>query len=161
MKLIVAVSSDWGIGKDNGLLFSIPQDMKFFRETTLNKRVVLGRKNLMRFPNGKPLKNRENIVLTKDTKFECEGALVFHSIDEFLEYDKCDENTFVIGGESIYRQLLPYCDTCFVTKVYESVPCDRFMVNLDESDEWELASETEKIEDNGHIINFLTYKRVK
>ena len=161
MKLIVAVSSDWGIGKDNKLLFSIPRDMKFFRETTTGKRVVLGRNNLESFPGGRPLKNRENIIFTRDRNFSCENAVIVHSVDEFLEYDKGNENTFVIGGEQIYRQLLPYCDTCYVTKVFESVPCDKFMVNLDESDEWEITEESEKIEDNGHIISFVTYKRIK
>ncbi len=159
MKLIVAVSENWGIGKDNNLLFNIPKDMKFFRETTLNKTVVLGRKNLESFPNQKPLKNRENIVITRNRDFVLEGAKIFHSIPEFLEYNYDDENTYVIGGESIYRQLLPYCDTCLVTKVNKTVPCDKFMVNLDEESDWELKEESEEIEDNGYILKFLKYER--
>ena len=159
MKLIVAVSENWGIGKDNDLLFSIPKDMKFFRETTMGKTVILGRKNLESFPGAKPLPKRPNIILTRDKNFKVEGATVVNSIDELLamEFDKDD--AFVIGGEEIYRQLLPYCDKCFITKVKETADADKFMVNLDEDGEWKLTSESEEIEDNGHIITFCTYER--
>ncbi len=159
MKLIAAVSENWGIGKDNDLLFSIPKDMKFFRETTMGKTVILGRKNLESFPGQKPLPKRPNIILTRDKNFSVEGATVVNSIDELLamEFDKDD--AFVIGGEEIYRQLLPYCDQCFITKVKETADADKFMVNLDEDADWELTSESEEIEDNGHIITFCTYER--
>jgi len=159
MKLIAAVSENWGIGKDNDLLFSIPKDMKFFRETTMGKTVILGRKNLESFPGAKPLPKRPNIILTRDKNFAVDGATVVNSIDELLamEFDKDD--AFVIGGEEIYRKLLPYCDKCFITKVKETVDADKFMVNLDEDAEWELTAESEEIEDNGHIITFCTYER--
>ncbi len=159
MKLIVAVSENWGIGKDNKLLFSIPKDMKFFRETTTGKVVVLGRKNLESFPGGKPLKNRVNIVLTRNPDFQCDGAVVCSDISSIDSLGYADEDIFVIGGAEIYRRLLDKCDVCYVTKVYSTVPADKFMVNLDESDEWEIIQESEKIEDNGHIIQFVTYKR--
>lgn len=161
MKLIVAVSENWGIGKDGGLLFSIPKDMKFFRETTMGKTVILGRKNLESFPGAKPLPKRTNIILTKNKDFTAEGAIVCTSIDEVLElpYDKDD--MFVIGGEEIYRQMLPYCDVCYVTKVKETADADRFMVNLDLLPEWEITHQSEEIEDNGHIITFCTYERKK
>ncbi len=159
MKLIVAVSENWGIGKDNNLLFSIPKDMKFFRETTTGKVVILGRKNLESFPGGKPLKNRTNIVLTRNADFECEGAVVCTDINKIAELGYNDEEIFVIGGAEIYKQLLDKCDTCYVTKVFETVPADKFMVNLDESNDWIITNESEKIEDNGHIIQFVTYKR--
>ena len=159
MKLIAAVSENWGIGKDNDLLFSIPKDMKFFRETTMGKTVILGRKNLESFPGAKPLPKRPNIILTRDKNFKVEGATFVNSIDELLamEFDKDD--AFVIGGEEIYRQLLPYCDKCFITKVKETADADKFMVNLDEDADWKLTSESEEIEDNGHIITFCTYER--
>ena len=159
MKLIAAVSENWGIGKDNDLLFSIPKDMKFFRETTMGKTVILGRKNLESFPGAKPLPKRPNIILTRDKNFKVEGATVVNSIDELLamEFDKDD--AFVIGGEEIYRQLLPYCDQCFIAKVKETADADKFMVNLDEDADWKLTSESEEIEDNGHIITFCTYER--
>lgn len=160
MKLIVAVSENWGIGKDGGLLFNIPKDMKFFRETTTGKVVILGRKNLESFPGGKPLKNRENIILTKNPDFECEGAVVCSSIDEVLRLPYKKEDMFVIGGAEIYKQMLEFCDTCYVTKVNKTVPADKFMVNLDERKDWEMTECSEEIEDNGHIIKFCTYKRV-
>ena len=159
MNLIAAVSENWGIGKNNGLLFNIPKDMRFFRETTMGKTVILGRKNLESFPGGRPLKNRTNVVLTHDKGFFREGVLTANSIDELLQMPCVDKDSFVIGGASVYRQLLPYCDTCYITKVFEKPDCDRFMVNLDESDEWELAEESKKIEDNGHLISFCTYKK--
>lgn len=161
MKLIAAVSENWGIGKDNKLLFDIPEDMRFFRKTTMGKTVIMGRKNLESFPNGKPLKNRRNIVLTKDKNFRIEGAESAGSIEELLSLEGVKEDAFVIGGESVYKQLLPYCDLCYITKVHETADCDRFMVNLDKSEDWELVSESEKIEDNGHIISFCTYARAK
>ena len=159
MKLIVAVSENWGIGKDNDLLFSIPQDMKFFRETTMGKTVILGRKNLESFPGKKPLPKRTNIILTRDNTFSCEGAVICHSVSEVLAHSEVTEDAFVIGGEEIYRQFLPYCDTCYVTKVMETVPADKFMVNLDELSEWKLCDESEEIEDNGHKIKFCKYVR--
>lgn len=161
MKLIVAVSQNWGIGKDHKLLFDIPKDMRYFREMTTGKTVIMGRKNLESFPGGRPLKNRTNVVLSRSGGFSCDGAITVGSIDELLALDCVWEDAFVIGGESIYRQLLDYCDTCYVTKVFEEPPCDRYMVDLDESDEWELASESEKTEDNGHILSFCIYKRTK
>ena len=159
MKLIVAVSENWGIGKNNELLFNIPKDMKFFRETTMGKTVILGRKNLESFPNAKPLPKRPNIILTRDKNFVCDGATVVHSIDELLAMDIDFADAFVIGGEEIYRQLLPYCDLCYVTKVKESVPADKFMVNLDELSEWKLTQESDEIEDYGHTLTFCTYER--
>ena len=161
MKLIVAVSQNWGIGKDGDLLFSIPKDMKFFRETTMGKTVILGRKNLESFPGKKPLPKRPNIILTRDKSFTCEGATVVNSIDELLALPVDFEDAFVIGGEEIYRQLLGYCNICYVTKVKETADADKFMVNLDELCQWELKEESEEIEDNGHIITFCTYERKK
>lgn len=159
MKLIAAVSENWGIGKDNDLLFSIPKDMKFFRETTMGKTVILGRKNLESFPGAKPLPKRPNIILTRDKNFAVDGATVVNSIDELLAMEFEKDDAFVIGGEEIYRQLLPYCDKCFITKVKETADADKFMVNLDEDADWKLTSESEEIEDNGHIITFCTYER--
>lgn len=161
MKLIVAVSENWGIGKNNDLLFNIPKDMKFFRETTMGKVVVLGRKNLETFPGAKPLPKRTNIIITRNPEYKCDGAVVVNSIEQVLTLGYEDEELFVIGGEEIYRQMLKYCDTCYVTKVKEFADADRFMVNLDESDEWVLAEAGEETEDNGHIIQFCRYERVK
>ena len=118
MNLIVAVDSNWAIGKENKLLVSIPQDMKFFRETTKGKVVAMGRKTLESFPGGQPLKNRVNVVLTTDKNYKVKDTVIVHTIEEMLdELKKYDsEDIFVIGGESIYRQLLPYCTKAYITK---------------------------------------------
>ena len=117
MNLIVAADKNWGIGKDNKLLVSIPSDMKFFRQETMGKVVVMGRKTLESFPNGLPLKNRTNVVLTSDKNYQVKDAVIVHSIDEVLEelkkYD--DDEIYVIGGGKVYEELLPYCDVALVT----------------------------------------------
>ncbi len=160
MKLIVAVSENWGIGKDNDLLFSIPTDMKFFRETTKGHTVVMGRKTLESFPGGKPLKNRLNIVLSKNLP-QGEGYTVVRGVDELMEVLKgIDDEVFIIGGASVYKLLLPYADTALVTKVSAVVPADSFMPNLDEDDNWILENKSEPVSENGVEFSFCTYKRV-
>lgn len=146
MKLIVAVDNNWGIGKDNKLLVSIPADMKFFRQETMNKVVVMGRKTLESFPNGLPLKNRTNIVLTRDTSYQVKDAILVHSVEELLEELKkySRDDIYVIGGDSIYKQLLPYCDTAHVTKIDYSYEADSFFPNLDEMEEWQVAASSEE-----------------
>ena len=138
MNLIVAVDKNWAIGNDNKLLVSIPQDMKFFRETTMGKVVVMGRKTLESFPGGQPLKKRTNIVLTRDKNYQVKDAIVVNTVDELLQelkkYD--EEEIYVIGGESIYRQMLPYCKVAHVTKINHAYEADTYFPNLDEKDEW-------------------------
>ncbi len=146
MNLIVAVDKNWAIGKDNKLLVSIPDDMKFFRETTSGKVVVMGRKTLESFPNGKPLKNRVNIVLTRDENYQVKDAIVVHSKEE-LDKELAKYNSddiFVIGGESIYRMLLDDCSTAFVTYIDYAYDADTFFPNLDVKPEWKLAEESEE-----------------
>ena len=119
MKLIAAVDRNWGIGLNNKLLISIPEDMKFFRSTTMGNVVVMGRKTLESFPNAKPLKDRINIVLTRDKNYKVEGATVCNTKEEVLkEIAKYDtNNVYIIGGESIYRLFEPECDTALVTRL--------------------------------------------
>ena len=128
MNLIVAVDKNWAIGNDNKLLVSIPQDMKFFRETTMGKVVVMGRKTLESFPGGQPLKKRTNIVLTRDKNYQVKDAIVVNTVDELLQelkkYD--EEEIYVIGGESIYRQMLPYCKVAHVTKINHAYEADTY-----------------------------------
>ena len=133
MNIIVAVDKNWAIGKENKLLVSIPADMKFFRSTTTGKVVVMGRKTLESFPNGLPLKNRTNIVLTKDKNYKVKDAIIVHSIEEALEELKkyASEDVYVIGGDSIYAQMLPYCDTAHVTKIDFGYEADAWFPNLD------------------------------
>ena len=146
MNIIVAVDRNWAIGKDNKLLVSIPDDMKFFRETTTGKVVVMGRKTLESFPNGKPLKNRVNIVLTRDMNYQVKDAIVVHSKEE-LDKELANYNSddvFVIGGESIYRLMLDDCRVAFVTYVDYSYDADTYFPNLDEKSEWKLVDESEE-----------------
>lgn len=146
MNLIVAVDENWAIGKDNKLLVSIPSDMKFFRETTMGKVVVMGRKTLESFPNGLPLKNRTNIVLTRDLHYRAKGAILVHSVPELLtkleEYDS--EDIYVIGGSSVYKELLPFCDVAHVTKIGHAYEADTYFPDLDEMEEWEITGESEE-----------------
>ena len=146
MNLIVAVDKNWAIGCNNRLLVSIPSDMKFFRETTMGKVVVMGRKTLESFPGGQPLKNRTNIVITSDSDYKVKDAIVVPSIEaavgELKKYE--EEDIFVIGGESIYRQMLPYCKTAYVTKIDHAYDADTFFPNLDEMEDWKLTGVTEE-----------------
>lgn len=163
MNLIVAVDKNWAIGKGNKLLVSIPADMKFFRETTVGKVVVMGRKTLETFPGGQPLKKRTNIVLTKDKNFAVKDATVVHSIEALLEelkqYD--DEEIYVIGGESIYRQLLPYCNLAHVTKINHAYEADTYFPNLDEDKEWEVTGISDEQTYFNLEYEFVKYERVK
>ena len=146
MNLIVAVDENWAIGKDNKLLVSIPSDMKFFRETTTGMVVVMGRKTLESFPNGLPLKNRTNIVLTRNRDYQVKDAIVVHSVPELLvKLDKySSEDVYVIGGDSVYQELLPYCDVAHVTKINHVYAADSWFPNLDETGEWEITGESEE-----------------
>ena len=141
MNIIVAVDKNWAIGKNNKIMWSIPADMRFFREKTTGHVVVMGRKTLESFPNGLPLKQRTNIVLSRDKNYQVKGTLVMHTTEELLEHLKgyAPEEIFIIGGESIYRQFLPYCDTAYVTKIDHAYDADTHFPNLDEMPEWEMT----------------------
>ncbi|MFR9145208.1 MAG: dihydrofolate reductase [Mediterraneibacter sp.] len=146
MKAILSADRNWGIGNGNKLLVSIPADMKFFRQTTTGKVVVMGRKTLESFPNGQPLKNRTNIVLTENPDYRVKDAVIVHSKEELLktleQYDT--EDIYIIGGESIYRMMLPYCDTVLVTKIDRAFQADTFFPDLDKMEEWEMTEEGEE-----------------
>ena len=146
MNAIVAVDNNWAIGNKGKLLVSIPNDMKRFREITTGKVVVLGRKTMATFPNGMPLKNRTNIVLTKDEKYKAGDAIVVHSIDELLEELKKynTEDVYIIGGDSVYKQMLPYIVTCEVTKINYCYEADSYFPNLEKDDEWKKTGESEE-----------------
>ena len=163
MNLIVGVDSNWAIGNKNQLLVSIPNDMKHFREETTGKVVVLGRKTLATFPQGMPLKNRTNIVLTSDKNFSAKDAIVVHSIEELLEELKKynEEDIYIIGGESVYRQMLPYCKVAHVTKNDQAYEADTFFPNLDEDEEWQLVADSEEQTYFDIAYQFLKYERVK
>ena len=162
MNLIVAVEKNWAIGNGNKLLVSIPQDMKFFRETTTGKVVVMGRKTLETFPGKQPLKNRTNIVLTRDKNYQVKGAIIVHDIDELMEELKKyeEEEIYVIGGETIYRQLLPYCKLAHVTKIKHAYEADTYFPNLDENDEWVVTGVSEEQTYFDLEYEFVRYERM-
>lgn len=160
MRAIFHADRQWGIGKSNDLMFSLPKDMKFFRETTKGKVVVMGSNTLKSFPNGKPLKNRVNIVLSPEDIEE--DVITVHNLQELFEELKkypADE-VFVIGGASVYRTLIPYCSEVLVTKVDAVGGADTFVPDLDEAENFRLVYESEPQEDNGYTIKFCTYRNL-
>lgn len=163
MNLIVAVDKNWAIGNNNDLLVSIPADMKFFRETTTKKVVVMGRKTLESFPQGQVLKNRTNIVLTRDKNYTVKDAIVVHSIEELLtvlkEYKQ--EDIYVIGGETIYKQMLPHCTLAHVTRIDHGYEADTFFPNLEADPEWEKTGISEEQTYFDLEYYFTRYERVK
>ena len=161
MRAIVAVDKKWGIGKNNGLLFSIPEDMKFFRATTQNCVVVMGSNTLQSFPNGNPLKNRVNIVLSKTVQRD--DCIVVDSVEKLLEEIKKypSDDVFLIGGAMLYKTLLPYCTEALVTKVDADGQAEVFFPNLDDSLDWERINFTIPINSNGYKIQFTTYRNLR
>ena len=158
MNAIVAVDENWGIGKDNRLLFSIPEDMKYFRRMTLDSTVVLGRKNLESFPGGKPLPRRRNIVLSK-TLEPGEGYEVARDLPSLFALLKGEERpVFVIGGGQVYRQLLPWCRKAYVTKMKRDFGGDVFFPDLDEDPDWILTDDGEELEYEGLKYRFTVYE---
>ncbi|MGN0817330.1 MAG: dihydrofolate reductase [Candidatus Coproplasma sp.] len=158
MKAILHADREWGIGKSNSLMFSIPADMKFFRETTTGNVVVMGSNTLKSFPGGKPLKNRTNIVLYPDGE-DRDDCIIVQSLDAlFAEIKKYDpEKVFVIGGAMMYKTLLPYCSEVLVTKVDAVGGADAYFENLDENPDFELTYVSDPVETNGYTVRFTTY----
>jgi dihydrofolate reductase len=165
MNLIVAVDENWGIGKGNDLLFHIPEDMKFFRSTTIGKNVVCGKNTLLSFPGGKPLPQRRHFVLTHGMLQKDENLVVIHSVDELMDRISHlpEDEVFVIGGGSVYRQFLHLCKKIYVTKIYASDPdADVFFPNLDEDPSFCLAESGERlISKNGLSYSFCIYEKLK
>ena len=163
MNLIAAVDSNWAIGKNNQLLVRIPMDQKFFRETTTGKVVVMGRKTLESFPNGLPLKNRTNIVLTHNPNYSVKDAIVVHSLDELHEELKKynSEDIYVIGGEKIYEQLLDECDVAHITKIDFEYDADAYFPNLDEKDEWVVTGVSDEQTYFNLEYEFVRYERMQ
>lgn len=158
MTIILVADNNWAIGKNGNLLARLPEDMKRFREITTGHTVVMGRKTYESFPK-RPLPNRVNCVISRTQK-EIEGAEVFGSVEDFLEYEKeINDEIFVIGGGEIYRQLLPYCDKAYITRVYESFEGDTFFTDIDALPEWEAVETSDIIETNGFKIRFIDYVR--
>ena len=163
MNLIVAVDENWAIGNKNDLLIRIPADMKMFRQETTGKVVVLGRKTLETFPGGQPLKNRTNIILSTKKDYEVKDAIVVHSIEELLEELKKypQEDIYIIGGETVYQQMLPYCNVAHVTKIDRAYEADAFFPNLDANEAWEITAESDEQSYFDTTYSFVKYEKVK
>lgn len=158
MNLIVAVDENWAIGNKNELLIRIPADHKMFRQETTGKVIVLGRKTLETFPQGLPLKNRTNIILSSNPDYKVKDATVVHSVEELLkELEQYNtEDVYIAGGESIYRQMLPYCDVAHVTKIDYAYTADAYFPDLDKMPEWKITADSEE-----QIYFDITYRFVK
>ena len=158
MELIVAVYDDWGIGCEGTQPIALSADRKFFREMTRGCMVIAGRRTVGDFPGGKPLPGRVNVVPTRGD-WSLPGFTVCHSPQEAMELAKDSDRAMVIGGGSIYRQMLPLCDTAYITKVHCTVPCDTYFPNLDEAPDWALAEVLQSGEENGIAFEMCVYKR--
>lgn len=161
MNMIVAVDENWAIGNKGSLLVSIPADHKMFRNETMGKVVVLGRKTLDTFPQKQPLGGRTNIILSRNPGYEVKGATVVHSKEELLEELKkyTDEDIYIIGGSSIYELMLPECDTVHVTKIDHVYEADAYFPDLDKSGEWEITADSDEQVYFDLTYRFLKYER--
>ncbi|MBR5228353.1 MAG: dihydrofolate reductase [Firmicutes bacterium] len=161
MKMIVAADKKGGIGKNGDLLVSIPTDMKYFREQTMGKTIVMGRATLESFPGAKPLPKRRNIVLS--TKLQpAEGIEICRSVDEVLELlkDENPDSIMIVGGGTVYKAFMPYCSHALITEIDETFDADTFIDLPAESDEWELESRQPDITENGVTYAFAVYRRI-
>ena len=158
MFAVVNADLNWGIGMENQLLVTIRADLQRFRRLTEGKTVILGRKTLETFPGGRPLKNRRNLILSRDTSLSVEGAEVFRDLPSLLATLPEDtSDVAVIGGASVYEALLPYCDRVFLTRTLTELPADRFFPNLDTLPNWRAVHTSETMEENGLQFQYIDY----
>lgn len=155
--LIASVDKNYGIGKDGALLFPIKADLRRFKELTTGNTVVMGRKTLLSLPNGKPLKNRENIVLSRNCDLQVEGAEVCGSKEELFELIRGREKVFVIGGASVYNELLPYCERAMLTEIDAQFEADCFIEKISEKENWHLENVSEPLEHEGVLFRYAEY----
>ncbi len=161
MNLIVCVDRNWGIGKDGKLLCHLKEDMKFFREHTMGKAVVMGRSTLESLPKGEPLPDRTNIVLTHRTDFTKDGVIVVHDMEELLEElnNYAPDDVMIIGGASVYNEMMDMCDILYVTKVDHEFASDTFIRNVDQNPNFKVVWTSEEMEDKGLRFRFVEYRR--
>ena len=162
MNLIVAVTENWGIGRNNDLLFKVSEDLKYFRATTTGKVVVMGHNTLKAMPNGLPLKNRTNIVLSRDSKLSVPGAVVCNSLEALFEHLKNydPQDIFIIGGGTIYKELLPYCKKAYITKFEATPEADTFFPNMDNMPNWQIDTVSGQKEFDGLGFRFYVYSEL-
>lgn len=158
MELIVAVYDDWGIGRDGTQPIALSADRKFFRETTRGAMMIVGRRTIQDFPGQKPLPGRVNVALSRSCQ-EIPGFAVCQTPEQALELARSAGRAMVIGGGSVYRQMLPYCDSAYVTKVHVCPPSDTFFPNLDQDSQWYLEQTIQSGEENGIAYEMLLYRR--
>ena len=159
MIAIVAVDKNWGIGKDGEQLIYIPEDLKRFKAFTIGNAIILGRKTMYTFPGGKPLKGRRNLILSRTPDFAPEGAEVFPGLEELMEHVTDPDNTYVVGGASVYHTMIGQCDRAYVTKIDAEYPADCWFPDLDEDPNWVVESEGEWMEHEGVRFRYVNYKR--
>jgi len=161
MKAIVVVDKNWGIGKDGQLLVHLPGDLKYFKEKTLGKTIIVGRKTLESFPGGKPLPGRNNIVLTENLKFKRDDCYICNDLDALFDQiaGLDGEDIFVVGGACIYEILLPFCDEVFVTRIQNAYDADKYFPNLDQSESFVKTWQSDMIEEKGVQYRFEKYNR--
>ena len=161
MKLILAADENWAIGKNGDLLCHLSGDLKYFKKRTLDKTVVMGRKTLESLPGAKPLPKRRNIVLTSKEDYNGNGAEIAHSEKELKELLKATstDDVMIIGGGQVYRDFLPLCDTCYITKIHKTFDADTYFVNLDEDESFEVVWQSGPQEENGISYEFFEYRR--
>ena len=158
MQAIVAVSQSWGIGKGGDLLFRLPSDLRRFKAMTTGHTVIMGRKTLDSLPGGKGLPHRRNLVLSRQSDFAPDRAEVIHSVEDILK--TAEDDAFVIGGQQVYEQLLPYCARVYVTKVLADPEADAFFPDLDKLPGWKVASAGEMLTENGLSFQYMEYIRI-
>lgn len=161
MKMIVSVDKNWGIGKENELLLRISEDMKRFRKLTTGNIIIMGRKTLESFPNGNPLKDRINIVLSANKDYKKDGVIICHSVFEVIEKVKefPEMESYIVGGGKIYNEFLPYCNEALITKIDFSFEADTFIENLDENANWKVLSESEEFFEGEIGYKYVEYLR--
>lgn len=159
MNLILSADRNWGIGKDNRLLFRVKADLKFFRDTTLGKTVVMGRRTLESLPGGNPLGGRENVVLTRNRSFHREGVLAVHSLEELFARTGRGSDVFCIGGAEVYELLLPYCEVAYVTRIDGDGEADRFFPDLDALPAWQLEEASDWMAEGELRFRFCRYRQ--
>lgn len=163
MNLIVATDEKWGIGRDGGLLAHLSSDLKYFKEKTMGKTVVMGRRTLESLPGSKPLPHRKNVVLTGNLSYEKEGCTVVHTMEELKELcsSQPGDEVMIIGGASLYNALMEECESLYITKIYADLGADVFIKNVDELTGFEVCWQSEILEENDIRFQFLEYKRVE
>ena len=162
VNIIAAVDRNWAIGKNGRLLVTIPRDHKYFREETTGKVVVLGRKTLQTFPQGMPLQGRRNIILSRDPSFRVKGAEAVHSLEALKRVLEpySSRDVYCIGGESVYRQLLPWCDTAHITRIDQRYEADAYFPDLDRDPEWQMTADSEEQTYFDIAYTFCRYERI-